>query len=79
MDKAKMKFKLKTKMMKNVKLNFKNDPKSAKSLWKCPECEHIDSQQHILWCNRYESLKTTSYFQKRAISDSRQFMVTQMY
>ena len=34
MDKVRIKFKLKTKMMKNVKLNFKNDPKSVKSLWK---------------------------------------------
>ena len=74
MDKARIKFKLKTKMMTNVKLNFKNDPKSVKSLWKCPECEQIDSQQHILWCKQYESLREnkdlstdkdlTSYFQQ---------------
>ena len=74
MDKARTKFKLKTKMMKNVKLNFKNDPKSVAALWKCPECEHMDSQQHILWCKEYESLREnkdlstdkdlTSYFQQ---------------
>ena len=74
MDNARTKFKIKTKMMKNVKLNFKNDPKNLNSLWKCPECENIDSQQHILWCTKYESLRKdkdlstdkdlTSYFQQ---------------
>jgi hypothetical protein len=48
MDQARMKFRIKTKMVKNIKLNFTNGPKSVKSLWKCPECSHLDSQEHVL-------------------------------
>ena len=57
MDQARTKFKLKTKMMKNVKLNYKNDPKNLKKLWKCSECDYIDSQDHILWCEGYTELR----------------------
>ena len=74
MDQARIKFKAKTKMLKNVKLNYKNDPKNVKKFWKCPECEYLDSQEHILWCEGYEKLREnknldndvdlTSYFQQ---------------
>jgi hypothetical protein len=53
MDQARMNFKIKT----NIKLNFKNDPKSVKALWKCPECSHLDSQEHVLWCEGYTDLR----------------------
>lgn len=33
MDQARTKFKIKTKMLKNVKLNFKNDQQNVKKLW----------------------------------------------
>ena len=49
MDQARTKVKIKTKMLKYVKLNFKNYSKNLKKL-----CEHIDSQEHILWCEGYE-------------------------
>ena len=74
MDQARTKFKLKTKMMKNIKLNYKNDPKNVMKLWKCTECDYIDSQDHILWCEGYTELRKnkdlendydlTSYFQQ---------------
>ena len=57
MDHARIKFKIKTKMLKNVKMNYKNDPKNVKKLWQCSECEHIDSQEHILWCDGYKNLR----------------------
>ena len=57
MDQARTKFKMKTKMLKNVKMNYKNDPKNVKNLWQCSECQHIDSQEHILWCKGYETLR----------------------
>ena len=57
MDQARTKFKIKTKMLKNVKLNFKNDQQNVKKLWKCSECENRDSQEHILWCEGYEKLR----------------------
>ena len=57
MDQARMNFRIKTKMVKNIKLNFQNDPKSVKALWKCPECSHLDSQEHVLWCEGYSDLR----------------------
>ena len=56
MDQARTKFKIKTKMLKNIKMNYKNDPKNVKKLWQCSECEHIDSQEHILWCEGNKTL-----------------------
>ena len=50
---ARMKFGLQTKMVKSVKLNYKNDPVNKKKLWKCDDCQSIDSQDHILWCPAY--------------------------
>ena len=44
-------------MTENVKLNYKNDPKSLKKLWKYTECDYIDSQDHILWCEGYTELR----------------------
>ena len=74
MNQARTKFKIVTKMTKNIKLNYKNDPKNVRNLWKCSECDHIDSQEHILWCEGYEKLREnknldsdhdlTSYFQQ---------------
>ena len=58
MNQARIKFRINTKMFNNVKLNFKNDPKNVKALWKCPECSHLDSQEHVLWCEEYTDLRT---------------------
>ena len=44
-------------MLKNIKMNYKNDPKNVKKLWQCSECEHIDSQGHFLWCEGYKTLR----------------------
>ena len=55
-DQARIKFKSKTRMLK-TKLNYKNDPKNVQKLWQCPECEYVDSQEHILWCDGYKKLR----------------------
>ena len=57
MDQARMKFRMKIKTVKNIKLNFKNDPKSVKALWKCSDCSHLDCQEHVLWCEGYTDLR----------------------
>ena len=54
---ARMKFGLQTKMVKSVKLNYKNDPANKKKMWKCDDCQSIDSQEHILWCPAYSLLR----------------------
>ena len=59
MDQARTNFQLKTKMVKNIKLNYKNDPNNVIKLWKCTECDYIDSQDHILWCEGYTELRNT--------------------
>ena len=50
---ARMKFGLQTKMVKSIKLNYKNDPVYKKKMWKCDDCQSVDSQDHILWCPAY--------------------------
>ena len=57
MHSARTKFALRTKMTKNVKMNFKNDPANKRTLWKCDDCSSIDSQEHILWCPAYGHLR----------------------
>ena len=44
-------FKQRSKMMKNVKMNFSSDPNYSKELWKCDSCQScVDTQSHVLWC-----------------------------
>ena len=52
-----MKFGIQTKMLKTVKLNYTNDPVNKQQIWKCDDCESIDSQEHILWCPAYSSFR----------------------
>ena len=53
MHAARTKFAIRTKMVKTVKLNYKNDPCNKRSMWQCDDCSSIDSQEHILWCPAY--------------------------
>ena len=57
MQGARLKFASRSKMMKTVKLNFKNDPRNKGSLLKCDECFNIDSQEHLLWCPGYKKFR----------------------
>ena len=43
--------------MLDVKMNRKNDPKYAQDLWKCDDCQSMDSQAHIVWCPAYATLR----------------------
>ena len=71
---ARTKFSIRTKMVKTVKLNYKNDPTNKISLWKCDDCSSVDSQEHILWCPAYSAFRIdkdldsdrdlTKYFQQ---------------
>ena len=44
-------------MTRYIKMNYKNDPKYSKTLWKCEACSNIDSESHILRCKEYEDLR----------------------
>ena len=71
---ARTKFAIRTKMVKTVKLNYRNDPANKRSKWKCDDCESLDSQEHILWCPPYSAFRKdidldsdkdlTKYFQQ---------------
>ena len=51
-------FKHRCKMTRYVKMNYKNEPRYSKSLWKCENCENIDSESHILWCESYKDIRS---------------------
>ena len=39
-----------------AKMNMKGNPKFAAELWRCDDCQSMDSQSHILWCPAYAPL-----------------------
>ena len=52
------KFKFRTKMTQYVKMNFSNSTQYSDDLWRCDSCRtNIDSQNHVLWCGSYASLR----------------------
>lgn len=71
---ARTKFAIRTKMVRTVKLNYKNDPSNKRTMWECNDCNSIDSQEHILWCPAYQEFRVnkdldsdkdlTRYFQQ---------------
>ena len=54
---ARIMFKYRSKMIQYIKMNFKNDGKYSKELWKCNQCGKIDTQQHVLWCIGFSHLR----------------------
>ena len=51
-------FKKRTSMTQYVKMNYMNDIKNTRSLWKCDSCQtSIDSMGHVLWCPSYGDLR----------------------
>ena len=56
MKEARLKFKVRTKMFP-CKFNFQNDPVNIKKIWKCDDCNNVDTQAHILWCPAYKNLR----------------------
>ena len=54
---ARLKFRIRSKMVKTVALNFSSDKKFSSKLWQCTHCDRIDSQSHILACISYKQLR----------------------
>ena len=54
---ARLKFALRTKMARTVQTNFKGDPSYKSNEWKCNVCQVLDTQEHIMWCPAYSSLR----------------------
>ena len=57
LSQARMKFSLRSLMVKTVKLNYPSDPKYSHDLWTCWHCPQMDSQIHILTCDGYRDLR----------------------
>jgi hypothetical protein len=58
LSKYRTKFKFRTKMTQYVKINFSNSTQYSEDLWCCDSCRtNIDSQNHVLWCGSYASLR----------------------
>ena len=54
---ARLKFRIRTKMVEKIAFNFSSDPKYVSSLWQCTHCHSIDSQSHVLICAGYKHLR----------------------
>ena len=50
-------FQSKSKMMRTVKMNYKNNPKYIQANWSCSGCSLVDSMEHLLWCDSYSHLR----------------------
>ena len=44
-------------MTQYVKLNYKGNKKFEAEGWKCDDCLHLDSDDYLLWCEGYESIR----------------------
>ena len=57
-EEARIKFRIRSSMMRTVKMNFSSDPKFRQDLWECQHCSYRDTQSHIiLTCPAYEHLR----------------------
>ena len=53
---ARTNFKLRSNTFK-AKMNQKSNPIYSAKLWKCGECQNLDTQSHIMWCPGYAPLR----------------------
>ena len=47
---AKMRFKISSQMVPEVKMNFQSDSKFKSELWECKGCGKRDTQSHLMSC-----------------------------
>ena len=57
LQQARTKFKFRSSMTQNVKMNQRNNKEYADKLWKCDECGQQDTNTHLLWCAGYATLR----------------------
>ena len=44
-------------MTRTIQMNFKGDPGFRANGWKCVSCGEIDTQDHVMECNGYKSIR----------------------
>ena len=57
MNDGRLRFQIRSKMVKNIAFNYSSDPKFSSQLWHCTHCDHMDSQSHVLTCESYKFLR----------------------
>ena len=58
-------FRIRSKMVKYVKMNFPSDTTYKHELWTCPDCPLIDTQSHIiLTCPKFENVRANLNLEK---------------
>ena len=59
---ARLKFRIRSKMVETIAMNFSSDPIHVNRLWQCTHCDRIDSQSHVLVCEGYKHLRKEKNF-----------------
>ena len=54
---AKLKFAIRTKMVRTIQANFKGEQQYKSNNWKCVGCGKLDTQEHVLGCSAYKHLR----------------------
>ena len=54
---ARLRFKIWARMTPTVRMNFRNNREYRCKGWACPDCQAPDTQEHVLACNAYRSMR----------------------
>ena len=54
---ARLRFKIWARMTPTVRMNFRNNREYRCKGWACPDCQAPDTQEHVLACNAYSSMR----------------------
>ena len=54
---ARLRFKIWARMTPTVRMNFGNNREYRCKGWACPDCQAPDTQEHVLTCNAYHSMR----------------------
>jgi hypothetical protein len=54
---ARLFFQSRAKMLRTIKMNFRNHPQCLKEALRCSGCSLLDSQEHLRWCTSYGELR----------------------
>lgn len=69
-NEAKLRFKIVSYMVPNIKMNFQSEKRFAKNLWVCEACKppndigYRDTQEHVLVCSAYKQFRNGKDLQK---------------
>ena len=54
---ARLKFALRSRMSQTVQMNFRREKKFILNGWRCVSCYELDTQEHLIDCQGYKSLR----------------------